>query len=189
MADGFAVATHGILGLAGGQLSHLTFIHLLCFFDSQAWTWATWQTQRMRTQSGLYGPVNRASTSFSLVNISFFITDRRRVHVPTKCQAIILCNTIALVSPFHAACGTEYKLHTDGWSVVVGVRQQCLKRGLSIAAVLSRDDNFKMNPSPPDPVLGGGAKVLMTTSPLCPRSISFSATGTISSRTNCFPRF
>lgn len=36
VADGFAVATHGILGLAGGQLSHLAFIHLLCFFDSQS---------------------------------------------------------------------------------------------------------------------------------------------------------
>lgn len=71
-----------------------------------------------------------------------------------KCQAIILWNTIALVPLFHAACGTGYKLRTGGWSIVVRVWKQCLKRGLSIAAVLSCDDNFKMNPSPPDPVLG-----------------------------------
>lgn len=36
VADGFSVATHGILGLTGGQLCHLAFIHLLCFFDAES---------------------------------------------------------------------------------------------------------------------------------------------------------
>ncbi len=44
VADGFSVATHGILRLTGGQLSHLSFIHLLCFFDTQPWMWATLNT-------------------------------------------------------------------------------------------------------------------------------------------------
>jgi len=36
VADGFSVATHGILSLTGGQLCYLSFIHLLCFFDTQS---------------------------------------------------------------------------------------------------------------------------------------------------------
>lgn len=35
VADCFAVAAHGILRLAGRQLCHLAFVHLLCLFDSQ----------------------------------------------------------------------------------------------------------------------------------------------------------
>lgn len=36
MADGFSVSTHWILRLTWGQLCHLPFIHLLCFFDAQS---------------------------------------------------------------------------------------------------------------------------------------------------------
>lgn len=36
VADGFSIAPHGILSLTGGQLCHLPFIHLLCFFDTQS---------------------------------------------------------------------------------------------------------------------------------------------------------
>lgn len=36
VADGFPVATHGILRLTGSQLGHLAFVHFLCFFDTQS---------------------------------------------------------------------------------------------------------------------------------------------------------
>lgn len=65
---------------------------------------------------------------------------------------------IALLFLFHAACGSEYELHTGGWSAVMGVRKQCLKQGgcLSRCSYRQSDDNFQMKPSllPVDPILG-----------------------------------
>lgn len=87
--------------------------------------------------------------------------------MPMKYLGIVLCNVITLLFLFHAAGGTEYEQDTGGWSAVVRVRQQCLRQGLSVMALLSAEWWQLQNeaPLPPgDPVLGEEQKVLMTTS-------------------------
>lgn len=88
VADGFSIAPHGILSLTGGQLCHLPFIHLLCFFDTQSWMWATLPShthththsvQSENSIGSLYSWLNQAATSFSLPNNAFYYRERTRV--------------------------------------------------------------------------------------------------------------
>lgn len=148
------------------------------------------QSTELRTQLGLYIPSSTKPPRPSVYWTMRFITGREHVCAcPWNVWGTVLCKTITFLFLFHPACGPEYEQHAGGWSSVMGVRERGLSQGLYVKVLLSTGWWQPSNEthSPCGSCSRGGAKVLMTTSPLYLSSISSPATGIISSQTNPSP--
>lgn len=106
MADGFAVASHGILGLAGGQLCHLPFIHLLGFFDAQSCVWEAFQSgthAAASAQRPLYVPVSAKLPHLSDYRTTYFIKGKE----PARVYDMPVCNMTTLAQPVDLGMSTQ----------------------------------------------------------------------------------
>ena len=101
-------------------------------------------------------------------------------------MSIILCNVIRVLLLFHADRHGVWAAHR--WLICCGEGHTAKSKARSVRSYQQSDDNFKMKPPPPSVSCSrGGAKGADDHLSLYLSSISYPATGTISSQTNPVP--